>query len=105
MISTMIPEIWLVLVSRKVKGMPVGVEPTRTTCWAALAPINPSPRAAATRTRQSNLANMARSLLRRRHVYESAWMLSARRRRSATSQVWDDDRKRDGGCQTLTVGT
>src|SRR5215470_19294660 len=63
MISTMIPEIWLVLVSRKVKGTPVGVEPTRTTCWAPLTPINPIPRATATRARQNNVAIMARTLL------------------------------------------
>jgi len=32
--STMKPWIVLVLVSRKVNGTPVGVEPTRTTVWA-----------------------------------------------------------------------
>src|SRR6266568_3918228 len=87
MMSTMIPEIWLVLVSRKVNGMPVGVEPTRTTCWAWLAPINPSPRAAATTTRQSKLENMARSLPEETAYGRICLDASARYRRSAAWQV------------------
>ena len=54
----MIPEIWLVLVSRKVNGMPVGVEPTRTACWALAAPLNPAATAAATRMQEKNLGSM-----------------------------------------------
>src|SRR6266567_2326413 len=74
MISTMIPEIWLVLVSRNVKGMPVGVDPTRTTCWASLAPNQPNARAVATTTRQSNLTIMAGNPPEGDGVkYESAW--------------------------------
>src|SRR5215831_6376734 len=38
--STITPSIVLVLVSRKVKGMPVGVEPTLSTLSSALAPIS-----------------------------------------------------------------
>ena len=56
--STMIPEIWLVLVSRKVNGTPVGVEPTRTVCWATLVPARPSARRAAAKARTRNELRM-----------------------------------------------
>src|ERR1019366_1069875 len=100
MISTMIPEIWWVLVSRNVKGIPVGVEPTRTTCWALLAPIKPNARAVATTTRQSNLANMARTLLKETACRRICLEASARHRRTVTWQLGDDHRKRASGCQT-----
>src|SRR5450755_1876326 len=100
MISTMIPEIWLVLVSRNVKGMPVGVEPTRTTCWASLAPINPNARAVATTTRQSDLANMGRTLLE--ETAQRRICLDHRRGTVVPSpgSLGDDNRKRTRGCQT-----
>ena len=56
--STMIPEIWLVLVSRNVNGMPLGVEPTRTACWATLVPASPSARRAAAKARARNELRM-----------------------------------------------
>src|SRR5450755_4420827 len=59
MMSTMIPEISLVLVSRKVNGTPVGVEATRTTCWATLAPVSANPKTAAARKRPNDFASTA----------------------------------------------
>ena len=51
--STMIPEISLVLVSRKVNGTPVGVEATRTTgCAKRRAAQAEADAAVATRTRR-----------------------------------------------------
>src|SRR5579872_6131195 len=56
--STITPWMLLVLVSRKVKGTPVGVEPTFRTCWAKLGPAIVSMRIAASKRRLKFIANL-----------------------------------------------
>jgi len=81
MISTITPWIWFDLVSRKVKGTPVGVEPTFRTCCAGAGRLAGSDRGRATAVACRRVRPNAASGNNRLEFHLEAWRGGPRRYR------------------------